>query len=81
MANDDAKVYDAAASSKRRDLTIREMQILSAVASGKTNREIAEQFCVSNDAVRRCVKGLCLKIGTEGRLELVLSAIYYGLVS
>jgi DNA-binding NarL/FixJ family response regulator len=64
----------------RKNLTVREKQILAAVVAAKTNSEIAEQFCISKYAVQRCVKGICLKFGACDRLELVLFAVYHGLV-
>jgi DNA-binding NarL/FixJ family response regulator len=55
---------------KANDLTRRELEILAAVISGKTNRAIAEQFSISEQTVKHHVSNIFDKLGVYNRLEL-----------
>ena len=61
-------------------LTQREMVVLHAVASGRANKEIARQFCISEQTVKHHVTNIFNKTGASSRLELTLFAIEHGLV-
>lgn len=61
-------------------LTGREMEVLAAVVAGKTNREIAGQFSISEQTVKHHVTNIFDKVGVYNRLELALFAIHHGLV-
>ncbi len=61
-------------------LTRRELEIVVAVVSGFSNREIALEMRISEDAVKHQVTNVCDKLGVFSRLELVLFAIYHELV-
>jgi two-component system nitrate/nitrite response regulator NarL len=67
-------------SSANYQLTRREMQILRAVIAGKRNREIAELFSISEQTVKHHISNIFDKVGVYNRLELVLFAVYHGLV-
>ncbi len=45
------------------DLTPRELELLSAVAEGKSNAAIAEEFTLSKRAVEKHITGIFLKLG------------------
>lgn len=61
-------------------LTKREMEILAAIVAGKTNREVAKQFSISEQTVKHHVTHIFDKMGVYNRLELALFAIHHGLV-
>lgn len=55
-------------------LTAREREILQLIADGMTNKEIAEQVCLSNQTVRNYVSSILHKLGVSSRTR---AAIYY----
>lgn len=60
-------------------LTPRELQIVAAVVEGRTNKDIAAKFSISEDTVKRHLTNIFDKLGTSNRLELALFAINHGL--
>lgn len=52
------------------NLTLRDVQLLTLVANGETNRLIAETLAVSEKLVERRVQQLCTHIGVRNRTEL-----------
>ena len=60
---------------KRFGLTPRELEIVSAVVAGYTNKEIAEYFKISEDTVKRHLANIFDKLGVSTRLELALFAV------
>jgi two-component system, NarL family, nitrate/nitrite response regulator NarL len=56
-------------------LTERELEIVSAIASGCTNRDIAEEFSISQQTVKHHLTNIFNKTGVSNRLELALFAI------
>jgi DNA-binding NarL/FixJ family response regulator len=62
------------------DLTEREREMVSWVATGRSNAEIAEQLVVSPDTVRTHVSRAMVKLGARDRAQLVVFAIRSGLV-
>ena len=62
-------------------LTERELEIVSAVASGCTNRDIAEDFSISQQTVKHHLTNIFDKTGVSNRLELALFAINHRLPS
>jgi DNA-binding NarL/FixJ family response regulator len=52
-------------------LTAKEQQILRLVAQGMTNKEIANQYCLSEQTVKNHLYRMNQKIGTEDRLDIV----------
>ena len=61
-------------------ITNHDVDILSLVSRGYDDRQIAQQLSDNEQAITQDLTMLCLKLGVKDRLELVLSAIRYGLV-
>jgi two-component system, NarL family, nitrate/nitrite response regulator NarL len=61
-------------------LTPREREILSSVVTGYTNREIAQQFLLSEDTVKHHLSNIFDKVGASNRVELTLFAVHHDLV-
>jgi DNA-binding NarL/FixJ family response regulator len=61
------------------DLTEREREMVSGVATGMSNAEIAGQLVVSPDTVRTHVSRAMVKLGARDRAQLVVFAIRSGL--
>jgi DNA-binding NarL/FixJ family response regulator len=62
-------------------LTPREREILTLIAQGHSNREIAKLLYVSESTVKNHVSSIYKKVGLNGRSRLVLLAIQNGLVT
>jgi len=56
-------------------LTPRELEIVSAVVAGYSNKEIAEYFKISEDTVKHHLSNIFDKLGVSTRLELSLFAV------
>jgi two-component system nitrate/nitrite response regulator NarL len=61
-------------------LTARELQIISAIVGGYTNKEIAQRFALSEDTVKHHLTNIFDKCGLSNRLELALFAVNHHLV-
>ena len=55
-------------------LTVRELELLALVATGTTNREIAEQLVISYGTVRRHLNNIYGKLDVNGRAQAILKA-------
>lgn len=62
-------------------LTEREEQVLSFIARGHRNKEIAQQLCVTEATVKYHVAHLLMKLGVSSRTEALVKAQSLGLVS
>jgi two-component system, NarL family, response regulator NreC len=62
-------------------LTPREIEVLTYIAEGFTNREIAEALCISVKTVDRHRENILEKLNLHSRVELVKYAIEKGLIS
>jgi len=62
-------------------LTERESEVLSLVAQGLSNREIAAKLVISEKTVKTHISSLLGKLGQEDRTKLAIHAIKKGLVS
>jgi NarL family two-component system response regulator LiaR len=62
------------------DLTPREREILTLMAKGLTNNEIAEQLTISNSTVKFHAKGILSKLGAANRAEAVNLAWQHHLI-
>src|ERR1700739_30705 len=60
---------------KKFGLTPRELEIVSAVVAGYSNKEIAEDFKISEDTVKQHLSNIFDKLGVSTRLELALFAV------
>jgi DNA-binding NarL/FixJ family response regulator len=54
-------------------LTDREREILACAAAGRSNKEIADQLCVSVDTVKTHLHHIYQKLAVSGRVEAVLT--------
>jgi two-component system, NarL family, nitrate/nitrite response regulator NarL len=61
-------------------LTKRELEILSTIVSGLSNKEIAQKFSLSEDTVKHHLTNIFDKVGVSSRLELALFALKHRLV-
>jgi DNA-binding NarL/FixJ family response regulator len=62
-------------------LTSREVEIISAIQSGNSNREIANKLGISEETVKRHLSNIFGKLGVSSRLELALLATKHNLGS
>ena len=60
-------------------LTAREMEIVSAIRSGNSNREIALKLSISEETVKRHLSNIFSKLGVSSRLELAMLAGHHDL--
>jgi DNA-binding NarL/FixJ family response regulator len=60
-------------------LTGREVEVLELVASGKTNRQIAEELFISEKTVARHVANIFTKLGVSSRAAATAYALRHGL--
>jgi DNA-binding NarL/FixJ family response regulator len=65
---------------KRFNLTRREMEIVTAVAAGESNKSIARKLSLSEDTVKHHVSNVFDKLGVFSRLELAVFAFNHDLV-
>ena len=72
------QVYQARMSIPSEPLTGRECQILSLVARGLTNKQIASALEISNGTVQRHVHNILVKLGISNRTEAAYWAIRQG---
>jgi DNA-binding NarL/FixJ family response regulator len=61
-------------------LTPRELEVVSCIVEGCSNRDIAKQFNISEETVKRHLSNVFDKTGVSTRLELALFAIAHKLV-
>lgn len=71
----------ATAPAPKYKLTRREAQIVSAVADGASNKDIAVQLSISEDTVKHHMSNIFDKVGVHSRLELAVFALYHGVVT
>ena len=60
-------------------LTRREVEVARLVARGKTNREMAEQFVLSERTIETHVQHILTKLGFTSRSEIAVWAVRSGL--
>jgi DNA-binding NarL/FixJ family response regulator len=68
-----------AAPPKKFGLTPRELEIVWAVVSGLSNRQIAERMSICEGTIKHHLTNIFDKLGVYNRLELALFAIHHGL--
>jgi DNA-binding NarL/FixJ family response regulator len=61
-------------------LTAREREVLAELANGRSNREIARHFAVSEKTVKTHVSAILAKLGVQDRTQAALRAVRTGLV-
>ena len=62
-------------------LTPRELEVVGSIVEGCSNRDIAKQFNLSEETVKRHLSNIFDKTGVSTRLELALFAIAHQLVA
>ena len=71
----------AAPERKTFGLTPREMEVVGCIVEGCSNRDIARQFTLSEETVKRHLSNIFDKTGVSTRLELAMFAIAHQLVA
>ncbi len=66
---------------KAKEITKREKQILASIAAGKSNKDIAEDFDISERTVKNHITSLFRKIDVSDRTQAAVFAIRNNLVS
>jgi two-component system nitrate/nitrite response regulator NarL len=61
-------------------LTPRELEIVSAIVGGYSNRDIAQKFAISEQTVKHHLTNIFDKLGVSSRLELALFAVNHSLI-
>jgi DNA-binding NarL/FixJ family response regulator len=69
----------AATPKKTFGLTRREIEVIAAVVSGFSNREIATTLGIGEDTVKHHLTNIFDKVGVYNRLELALFAVHQGI--
>jgi DNA-binding NarL/FixJ family response regulator len=59
-------------------LTPREEQVVALVADGLSNREVAQELCLSEHTIKKYLFRIFDKLGISSRVELVLYALSHG---
>jgi DNA-binding NarL/FixJ family response regulator len=62
------------------DLTNRELQLLSHLARGQSNKAIAEELHLSVNTIRNYMQSVLAKLGAHSKLEAVSTAVREGLI-
>jgi two-component system nitrate/nitrite response regulator NarL len=70
----------AAPARKQFNLTPREMQVIARVVAGCPNKEIAQQFSISENTVKHHLSNIFDTLGVSNRVELALFATNHHLV-
>ena len=72
----------AAAGNERKTygLTPRELEVVNSIVEGCSNKDIAKEFAISEETVKRHLSNIFDKTGVSTRLELALFAIAHKLV-
>ena len=61
-------------------LTSRELEIIVKIVLGYSNKDIAQEFSISADTVKRHLANIFNKVGASNHLELALFALKHQLV-
>ena len=69
------------ANGKEFALSADERRIITFLAAGYTNVDIARQFSVDASTISRRTARILEKLGVANKLELILFAIHYGIVT
>lgn len=62
------------------DLTSREIEVLTLIAKGSSNKEIARQLAISEGTVKGHVNNILSKMGVDDRTEAATSALRRGII-
>lgn len=73
-------VVDVADATEQATLTPRQLQLLRALASGRTNRQVAHDLGISEATVKGYLKDLYDRLGVESRAGAVAYGLRHGLI-
>jgi two-component system, NarL family, nitrate/nitrite response regulator NarL len=62
------------------NLTPRELDVISAIVAGYSNRDIAEKYSISEQTVKHHLSNIFDKLGVSNRLEVAMFAVNHRLV-
>jgi two-component system nitrate/nitrite response regulator NarL len=68
-------------SSKAYGLTPRELDIIAKIVNGHSNKEVGEEFSISERTVKHHLTNIFTKVGVSSRLQLALFAVNHHLMS
>jgi ATP/maltotriose-dependent transcriptional regulator MalT len=74
-------VFEPGPTSVDAPLSEREREVVSLIAAGSTNREIAEELFLSPHTVKEYTSGVYRKLGVRNRAEAVKRAQSLGLIA
>ncbi len=80
IVRDLTAIPEQGARKKSYSLTPRELDIISAIVAGYTNKDIAEKFSIAEQTVKHHLGNIFDKLGVSNRLELALFAVNHHLV-
>ena len=75
------RLIDSLESGLPKGLTAREMEVLSLVATGRTNREVSSALMISEHTVARHLQNIFAKIGVSSRTAATSFALEHHLIS
>jgi DNA-binding NarL/FixJ family response regulator len=75
-----ALMFCSGAATRDLELTHRELDIVTNVAAGRTNREIAEKFSLTEDTVKHHLTRIFAKLNVSNRVELTSFAAHHHLI-
>jgi DNA-binding NarL/FixJ family response regulator len=75
----DERISFNRSSSRKFGLTVRELEIISAIVDGQSNRDIALTYKISEYTVKHHLTRIFDKVGVFSRLELAMFAIHHDL--
>ena len=64
----------------RKDLSARELEVLSLVVAGRSNKEIAGDLAIGEESVKSYLKSTFHKLGVADRTQAAIEAIRHGIV-
>ena len=64
-----------------KDISKSEWQIIQTVGSGMSNKEIAQELCLSEGTVRNAISSILFKLGLRDRTQLAIWAVQTGVVN
>jgi len=64
-----------------KDISRSEWQIIQTVGSGMSNKEIAQELCLSEGTVRNAISSILFKLGLRDRTQLAIWAVQTGVVN
>jgi DNA-binding NarL/FixJ family response regulator len=72
--------FELAEHAAEESLSPAEVRVLSLIAQGNTNKEIANVLSVTEDAVKGQVKNILSKLGADDRTEAAMIGVKRGII-